>query len=239
MCGKILDNKKLIIFDFDGVIFDISEPLKKATQDGIKKYSINMPEEEITEDLAHLIEEIQNFAIPQVLLNAFELTKDIAFLNQYRLIKRIRIGIYMYNQFRHYREDSRLLPGMESLIKRLSDKGIIMCIFSNNKRSHPIEILEKYDLVKYFKLIYGFNEVSETKPSPEGILKIMEELKIDKNSTIFIGDMTSDVKAGKAAEAYTIAVATGLVPKERLGLERPDLLLSSIDELCAQFNSEL
>ena len=67
----------------------------------------------------------------------------------------------------------------------------------------------------------------------------MEELNIDKSSTIFVGDMTSDVKAGKAAGIYTIAVATGLVPKERLGLENPDLLLTGTDELCAQFNSEL
>ena len=98
---------------------------------------------------------------------------------------------------------------------------------------------DKYDLTKYFKLIYGFNEVSETKPSPEGVLKIMEELKINKNSTIFVGDMTSDVKAGKAAEVFTIAVATGLVPKERLGLENPNLLFSGIDEFCTQINSEL
>jgi len=239
MCGKILDKKKLIIFDFDGVIFNISEPLKKATQDGIKKYSIKTPEEEITEDLAHLIEEIQNYAIPQVLLNAYDLTKDVAFLNKYRLIKRIRIGIYMYNQFRQYNEDSGIFPGMELLIKSLHKKGYTLCIFTNNKRTHPIGILERYDLVRYFKLIYGFNEVSETKPSPEGILKIMNELKIKNNETIFIGDMTSDIKAGKAAEVFTIGVATGLVPKKRLAQENPDYLFEGIDALCSAFNGEL
>ena len=70
-----LNNYKGIIFDLDGVIFNITEAIRKAVDDGIEKYDLSVNRDDIMEEVAHLIEEIQNYPVPKILLNSYELLK--------------------------------------------------------------------------------------------------------------------------------------------------------------------
>ena len=93
-----LENYKGIIFDMDGVIYDISEAIKKAVDDSVEKYDMNVNPDEATEEIAHLIEEIQNYPIPKILLNSYDLLK-VKFLEGISFFKKLRIVIFMFNQF--------------------------------------------------------------------------------------------------------------------------------------------
>jgi ribonucleotide monophosphatase NagD (HAD superfamily) len=46
-----------------------------------------------------------------------------------------------------------------------------------------------------------------------------------------IGDMPTDIQAGKEAGVWTIGVATGVSKKEMLADFKPHLLLDSLDDL--------
>jgi len=46
-----------------------------------------------------------------------------------------------------------------------------------------------------------------------------------------IGDMPSDIIAGRDAGLWTIGVASGVSKKEILSEYKPDLLIDSLDEL--------
>ena len=86
------------------------------------------------------------------------------------------------------------------------------------------DILKRFDLLKYFELIIGFNEVSEVKPSPDGLNLILKKWNINPSEAIFVGDMATDIQAGKAAKVKTVCVASGLAPKESLLKNNPDIL---------------
>ena len=55
------------------------------------------------------------------------------------------------------------------------------------------------------ELIIGFNEVPEVKPSPEGLNLILKKWNIKPSEAIFIGDMATDIQAGKAANVKTVS----------------------------------
>ena len=231
-----LEKYKLIIFDLDGVIYNISEAIEKAVDDSVEKYEMNVKTEEVMEELAHLIEEIQNFPVPKILLNSYELL-EVKFLEGLSYFKKLRIAIFLFNQFNKYKDtESSIYKGIDKLIKNLHDKKLKLAILTNNKSQYAEEVLEKYDLTKFFDTIIGFNEVSEVKPSPEGLLKIINKWKIKPSETIFIGDMTTDVDAGKSADVKMVCVASGLAKKETLLEHNPDILVDNTEQLIQLFD---
>ncbi|MFX1417530.1 MAG: HAD family hydrolase [Promethearchaeota archaeon] len=231
-----LENYKGIIWDLDGTIYDITAAIKKAVDDVIEKYSLTVNRNEIMEEVAHLIEEIQNFPVPKILLNSYELLK-VNFLDGLTFFKKIRIAIFLFNQFNKYKEaESTIFEGIDKLIKLLFNKKLEMAILTNNKSQYAEEVLEKFNLTKYFNTIIGFNEVSEVKPNPEGILKILDKWNIKPSEAIFVGDMSTDVDAGKAAEVKMVCVASGLAQKQTLQQHHPDILVDDTNQLIQLFN---
>ncbi len=231
-----LEKYKGIIFDLDGVIYDITEAIKKAVDDGIEKYQLeNVKRDDIMEEIAHLIEEIQNYPVPKILLNSFELLQ-VKFLEGKSFFKKLRIAIFLFNQFNKYKEaESTIFKGVDELISKLA-KNVKLAILTNNKSQYAEEVLEKFKLSEFFDTIIGFNDVTEVKPNPEGILKILDKWNLKPSDAIFIGDMTTDIDAGKAANVKMICVASGLAQKETLLEHKPDILVDNTENLLGLFN---
>ncbi|UCD00631.1 MAG: HAD family hydrolase [Promethearchaeota archaeon] len=231
-----LEKFKGLIWDLDGTIYDISEAIKKAVGDSIEKYEMNVNPDDVLEEIAHLIEEIQNYPVPKILLNSYELLK-VKFLEGISFFKKLRIAIYLFNQFNKYKEaESTIFKGVDELIAKIYNKKLRLAILTNNKSQYAEEVLEKFNLTKYFDTIIGFNDVSEVKPSPEGIQIILKKWNLNPKDTIFIGDMTTDIEAGKAAKVKMICVASGLAKKETLNEHRPDILVDNTEQLIELFN---
>jgi len=231
-----LEKIKGIIWDLDGTIYDITAAIKKAVDDVIEKYDLTVNQNEVMEEVAHLIEEIQNYPVPKILLNSYELLK-VNFLKGISFFKKVRIAIYLFNQFNNYKEaESKIFEGIDKLLAYIFNKKLEMAILTNNKSQYAEEVLEKFNLTKFFNVIIGFNDVTEVKPNPEGILKILSKWNIKPSEALFIGDMTSDVDAGKAAKVKMICVASGLAQKETLYEHQPDILVENTEELIKLFN---
>ncbi|MBY9007004.1 MAG: HAD-IA family hydrolase [Candidatus Lokiarchaeota archaeon] len=230
-----LDNYRGVIFDLDGVIYNIINAVKKAVEDVIKKYNLNIDINTVLEEIAHLIEEIQHYPVPKIILKSYDLLK-LDFLKEISYMKKVRIAIFLFNQFNEYRKDSGLFEGIEEIIKQLYKKNINLAILTNNQRTYAEEVLEKYNLNKYFKTLIGFNEVSKVKPNPEGLVKIMKTWNLDPDEVIFIGDMTTDIQAGKAAEVTMVCVASGLAKSSDLKEYKPNYLVNNTEELKQLFN---
>ncbi|MGH7203417.1 MAG: HAD family hydrolase [Candidatus Levyibacteriota bacterium] len=67
------------------------------------------------------------------------------------------------------------------------------------------------------KAIYGIpkiaivtcEDVTKTKPDPEGILKLMEQLNLNADEVIVLGDHAVDMQAAKAAGVHAIGISHG------------------------------
>ncbi|TFG20517.1 MAG: HAD family hydrolase [Promethearchaeota archaeon] len=224
----------LVIFDLDGVIIDIADCLKSALIDGITKYSLKANPDEILVDLAGLIEKIQATPIPETILNAKELL-DVEYLNSadITVLKKLRIASYIYSQFKKNKDENAILyPRIKQLLSILNKKKKL-AILTNNRKSSAIKSLNKFGLDQFFeeKNVYGFDETGKFKPEPDGLLKILKDMRVKADKAIFIGDMPTDVIAGNRAGVRTVCVTSGLSQKNDIEKENPYLLLKEIQDL--------
>ena len=230
MASTFLSQTKLVIFDVDGVIFDIIDAIRDTVKTGMEKYQLQLDFQEAMEEVSRTLEIVQTMPIPQMILNANEVL-NIKLLEGKTVLQKLRIGGSFYGDYRSRKASCRIFPGIKEILAKLYAEGFKCAILSNNKRSYVLDALAKEDLAKYFSQILGFNEVTHTKPHPEGLLKILALEQCPPEQAIFIGDMPTDIQAGNNARLRTVAVTSGLSSKTKLAAQNPTRVVENIQEL--------
>ena len=230
---KLLQNGSLrgIIFDFDGTILDIREILEKSIEEVLTEKNINVDMETTIQEIGALLETIQGYPLPKVLLESYDIFKHITALKHLTYFKKLRIAVKIFGKYLEYAKDASIFPGVKALLKKLT-KSCDLFIISHNKTETIIEHLEKEGVEKLFKGVYGSDIIPVQKPDPMALqpaLEIYEKRRRDE--FLMIGDMPSDITAGREAGFWTIGVASGVSKKEILSEYNPDLLIDSLNEL--------
>ncbi len=204
---------KLLLFDLDGTIvnsmYDVGDAMNHTYRTFGKK---EIP-------YSH-IPAMVGGGIRPLLVDAFGADADI---------DKIHKVFYDYYAA-HYVDKTRPYPQVEETLHRLShiQKGI----YSNKPHRFTLGIIETLALKKHFDFVQGARpELYASKPSPEGILYALNELKIAPKDTLFIGDSTHDILAGKAADTKTCAVTYGYRSKKILLEKQPDFIIDHFSEL--------
>lgn len=71
-------------------------------------------------------------------------------------------------------------------------------------------ILRKFSVRKSVDVIIGGEDVKEEKPSPEGLLKAVDMLGLEKREVLYVGDSYIDAAAAQSAGIDFAAVLTGM-----------------------------
>jgi phosphoglycolate phosphatase len=95
-------------------------------------------------------------------------------------------------------------PGIYTLLDYLQSQNICLALASNSLgKGYGHDILEKFDLAKYFEVELFAEDVQKSKPHPDGILRVLNSLENQPkpNDIVWhIGDRRKDVKATLAAD---------------------------------------
>ncbi len=135
-------------------------------------------------------------------------------------------------------------PGLYDVLGLLTDNNIPMALVSNGLgKGYGHDILEKFELNEYFKTTVFREDISNSKPNPQGILLALKRMKIEpKEDDViwYLGDRHKDVIAALAANklidssiipiavAFNAAVA---VLEKNLG---PDYIIMSYHDMYDQ-----
>ncbi len=94
-------------------------------------------------------------------------------------------------------------PGLYDVLDFLTENNIQMALVSNGLgKGYGHDILKKFELDKYFKTTVFREDISNSKPHPQGILLALKRMKIEpKESDViwYLGDRHKDVVAALAA----------------------------------------
>ncbi len=227
--NKRLESRSLrgIIFDFDGTLLDIREILEKSIEEVLVDQNINLDMEVTIQEIGALLETIQGFPLPKILLESYEIFKHITSLNKFSYFKQLRIAVKIFSKYLEYSKDAPLLSGVKVLLKKIS-KSFDLFIVSHNKTETIMKHLENEDIAKFFKGVYGSDRIPVQKPDPLALQPPLETYERKKRDEfLMIGDMPSDIIAGRDAGLWTIGVASGVSKKEILSEFNPDLLIDS------------
>ena len=98
-----------------------------------------------------------------------------------------------------YHHEITVFPGVEILLKRIHDKGLVTGIITSKTTKELINDFVPFGLMNYFDIIICANDTTKHKPDPEPILKFLDKAKALKNKSLYVGDTVYDMKCAKAA----------------------------------------
>lgn len=110
--------------------------------------------------------------------------------------------------------DSRLFDGLDELLKSLENQGVAWGIVTNKPRYLAMALLDKLSLTDRCGVLVCPDDVTNTKPDPEGLLMACQTLDVQPKNAIYIGDHIRDMQAGKRAGMTTVIAGFGYIPPE-------------------------
>jgi len=201
----------LVVFDFDGTLVSSHETIYKTTLYALEKVGIN---QEIPEELFYR----------KIGLHFENIFQDFGFSvpNFEEFIK-----IYKSNYF-SYLSSSLVYDGVCEILALLNQKKIKTALLTTKGQDQAELLLNHFGLSDYFTYVMGRRPGIAHKPSPEPLLKICEELSIEPNRSLIVGDTEMDIICGKEAGAKTCAVTYGYRERDFLEKQNPDFLIDKI-----------
>ena len=182
---------RAVIFDMDGVLVD-SEPLHYESEKNVlSSIGLAFPRDIHKKFIGYSNE----YKFWRDLLNELGVSSNIEDLMNKKM-----------DYFRNNLYKISLIKPAYNLLKKLSTKGIQLALASSSSRELINEVLNKFDLFKYFSEIVSGDDVEHGKPAPDIFLKAADKLGMPPCDCIVIEDSLNGILAGHAAGMIVIAV---------------------------------
>lgn len=143
------------------------------------------------------------------------------------------IGVYLSHLADAVNESSgyRVMPGVEELLPRLVERGLLLGIVTGNIEAAAHIKLARADLNRFFAFGgYGSDSRDRTELTREALERggAVAGNPIDPATAIAVGDTPRDVEAGHGAGIRVVGVATGAYTVEELREAGADWALPSV-----------
>lgn len=136
-------------------------------------------------------------------------------------------------------ENTILFPETAEVLMTLKDNGVKLGIVSTKYRYRIKEVFEREFEEELVDLIVGGEDVTNHKPSPEGLLLAIEQLNSDKKSCLYIGDSIIDAEAAKAAGIDFYGVLNGATTRDELSKYPNIIVAEDLSELLVISNQSV
>jgi len=181
---------RCVVYDCDGVLFDSLEANTKLYNDLCALVGRGpLRKEEMQYVHTHTVFEALHFIFGKendLEKKALEILKE----------KQVDLKNYVM----YLKMEPHLLQALESL----KEKGILRVINTNRTTSMKY-IMERFNLGPYFEMVVTALDVKNPKPHPESIEKIIQELHLNKEEAVFVGDSDVDQQTAKSSGIKFIA----------------------------------
>lgn len=183
--------KKTILFDLDGTLTDSGEGIINCAIYALERFGLPVPAREELRVFVGppLTDTFVKFGVAQAdVLDAVKFFRE----------RYIPIGMY----------ENKPYPGIPKLLETLRNDGHILCIATSKPESMAIEILEYFDLKKYFHHICGAT-LDHSRDTKEQVIAYLLSQCDSPHPWVMVGDTAFDVIGATAHNIPAISVAWG------------------------------
>ena len=110
---------------------------------------------------------------------------------------------------KNHKKELVLYDGIKEMLIKLKEQGYLLAVATNAYRNSTIESLGYLKVLDIFDSIGCYDDVSEGKPNPAMLYKVIEELSVNIEESIFVGDGPRDEIAAKNCSMDYIMVDWG------------------------------
>jgi HAD superfamily hydrolase (TIGR01549 family) len=120
-------------------------------------------------------------------------------------------AVHSYHAYyrEHFKELASVYEGIPALIGQLENAKIGMAIYTGSDGRMTKTTLELSGLQEFFPIVVTADDVSEAKPDPEGLIRVLELLRGTRERSMYLGDAVRDIEAAKRAAMRSAAALWG------------------------------
>ncbi len=205
-----------VVFDLDGTLLDTLGDLRDSVNYSLSKNSLpQRSTEEIRSFVGNGIRLLIERSVPQ--------TTSVDLVDK------------CFQDFKaHYKENSANLTkaydGINELLYELKSRGVKLSVVSN-KADFAVKTLVDAYFPDIFDCAVGEKEGVKRKPAPDTVFAVIDELNVNKNEVVYVGDSDVDIETSKNAAIPCISVTWGFRDKEVLEKLCPEYIVDSPEEI--------
>lgn len=209
------DGYQLLIFDWDGTLRDSISTIVACTQATLAELGADRAEASVIRGA--------------IGLGLRDMVDRFAPGCDEDLYDRI-VQVYRRLWFGTYRYQPQMFPGAREVLEELAGRGYLMAVATAKSRRGLDDDLAETDLGGFFQATRTADE-AHSKPHPQMILDILEELGVAAERSLMIGDTTHDLWMAHNAGAAAAAVLTGSHDRTELSQASPLVYFEDLREL--------
>lgn len=183
--------KKVILFDLDGTLTDSGEGIMNCAQMTLERFGLPVPSREALRVFVGppLDQSFVKFGVPA------DRTDEAIAIFRSRYVPIGKFENYPY-------------PGIRELLTALREHGHTLCVATSKPEVTAIEVLEHFDLARYFHFICGAL-MDKTRSSKSEVIAHLLKENGKSDNMVMVGDTAFDVLGAAAHGIPTIGVAWG------------------------------
>jgi phosphoglycolate phosphatase len=210
-----MNSLRLLVFDWDGTLMDSIGPIVACTQAAIRELDLgDVPEATIRGTVGLGLRETIEVLSPGC---------------DDQLFGRILEG-YRKHWYATYRDMPLLFSGVGEMLRSLAEEGYLLAIATGKSRRGLDYVLDQTGLRELFQATRTADEAF-SKPHPQMLFDILDELGVAPREAVMIGDTTFDLEMARSARTHGIGVCSGGHCREELLRLEPLACLDQVVEL--------
>ncbi|MDP0498263.1 MAG: HAD family hydrolase [Verrucomicrobiota bacterium JB024] len=120
-------------------------------------------------------------------------------------------------------------PGIVELLDYLTRQGAFLGLVTGKGARSAVLSLERYGIEQYFRTVKTGSPAGPVKD--EKIAEIIEEFGLDRDETLYVGDIPSDITASRACSIRAVSAAWApTADVEALRALEPDYLFTRLED---------
>lgn len=224
-----------ILFDLDGTLTDPKLGITTCVQYALKSFGIE----------ENNLDKLEPFIGPP-LIESFKqfygFSQEQAIQAQEKYRERFSVTGWAENE---------LYPGIDMMLKTLSERGAKLAVASSKPEVFVEKILVHFGIREYFSAVVGSELDGRRINKDEVVLEALHRLgtltkteveqylaegkissgNLKNNSCAMVGDRKFDVEGAKVMNVTSVAVSYGYAQGDELKLAQPDYIAATVDEL--------
>lgn len=207
----------LLVFDWDGTLYDSIDWIVLCLQQAAQCCAVAPPN-------AAAARAVIGLGLAEALATLFphaDARQRNQFVEAYR-------ALYVHREV----HPEQMYAGVYETLTELRDRGYRLAVATGKGRAGLDRALRGTATGHLFAASRCADETA-SKPHPQMLLELMEELQATPERTLMIGDSIHDLKMAVRAGVASAAVANGAWPRAQLLEQRPAVCLESVAELSA------
>lgn len=191
---------RLLVFDWDGTLMDSIGSIVACTRATLQDLGLpGLPDEKIRGTIGLGLRETVDVLWPG---GGDELYNQV-------------LECYRKHWLSTWRDQPVLFEGVCDLLRELEAEGYLLAIATGKGRRGLDHVLEQTGLAHLFHATRTVDEAF-SKPHPQMLLDILDELGVSPRDAVMIGDTTYDLEMARNAGTAAVGVCTGSHCREEL-----------------------